>query len=126
MAKRPGYIYVMRLHQSRNVYECPCKIGQSVNPTARRRQLGIVMPYKLSILLSFPTDDMDEAERTLHATPVHFRLDGEWFMLDSFALSILVNLVHFADGTFRINRVRVELPEDFWDGTSPFEIGYPF
>lgn len=87
---RPGYIYVMRLHTSDNIYECPYKIGQSVNPTIRRSQLGIVMPYELSVVKWIPTDDMDEAESLMHEIYWDNRLQGEWFKFGEWELTQLV------------------------------------
>lgn len=90
MAPIPGYIYVMRLHQSDNIYECPYKIGQSVNPQIRRSQLGIVMPYELSVLKWIRTDNMDWVESIFHESFEKHHLQGEWYRLDEEAITYLL------------------------------------
>lgn len=124
MAPRPGYIYVMRLHASPNAYECPMKIGQSVHPTARRGQLGIVMPYELSIILSFPADDMDKAEQYCHGALSKYHLQGEWFKLDKRVLQIFFGVVKYEDGAFFSEHVLPTLPDDFWDGSDPRDLPF--
>jgi Meiotically up-regulated gene 113 len=89
---RPGYIYVMRLHASDRWQDCPFKIGQSVNPEIRRSQLGIVMPYELSVVKWIPTNDMDWAEDILHDTYAQERLQGEWYRLDEDAITALLRI----------------------------------
>jgi hypothetical protein len=126
MARRPGYIYVMRLHTSDNAYECPYKIGQSVRPSARQGQLGIVMPYQLSILHVFPADDMDAAEREMHTTPTDQRMQGEWFHFDRDYLETILAIRCFKDGLFQIAKDVPTLPENYWDGVHPNDRDLPF
>jgi Meiotically up-regulated gene 113 len=89
---RPGYVYVMQLHASDRWQDCPFKIGQSVDPVIRRSQLGIVMPYELSVLKWIRTDDMNYAERLLHETFENCRLQNEWYRLDEDGVRFLLQL----------------------------------
>jgi hypothetical protein len=92
---RPGYIYVMRLHVSDNIFECPYKIGQSVNPTIRRSQIGIVMPYEISVVKMIRTNDMDWCEALFHESFERDRMQGEWYRLDEDGLVYLLRTNEF-------------------------------
>lgn len=78
----PGYIYLIRLHQSDNIYECPYKIGKSITPDIRHKQLGILMPYETSLIHKIKTDDMESTEWLMHTSYEECRMNGEWFRMD--------------------------------------------
>lgn len=100
---RSGYIYVMQLHVSDRWQDCPFKIGQSVNPEIRRSQLGIVMPYELSVLKWIKTNDMEHAEQILHQSFEDCRIQGEWYRLNEDGITCLLTMDEF-------NRAEFDLP----------------
>lgn len=87
---QPGYVYVMRLDESTETLRCPHKIGLSKLPTIRQDQLGILMPYSVSLILVMKVDNMREAEQRLHRRYARSRLNGEWFRLTKIELAQLV------------------------------------
>lgn len=87
---RPGYVYVMRLWTHTDPEMCPYKIGKTTSPKIRASQLGIKMPFEMSIILLLPTNDMDQLERDLHDAYWTQRLNGEWFHLPRELMSELV------------------------------------
>ena len=64
----------------------PCKIGITDNLKRRLAALQTGCPYKLKTLQLFPTFSKDLARKVelgTHAFLSSFRLEGEWFDLDS-------------------------------------------
>jgi hypothetical protein len=76
---RPGYVYLLRLEESDDLDRCSYKIGKSVNADIRQSQLGIVMPYELTLLVSVAVSDMDATEAYFHRFFASSQLRGEWF-----------------------------------------------
>ena len=79
--KQPGYIYLLRLEQNLDPDMCAYKIGKSKSAHIRHKQLGILLPYPLTIVHTVAVEDMDWAESLLHSTFTLVRLNGEWFHL---------------------------------------------
>jgi len=79
MLEHRGWIYLMRLEETGNVWECAHKVGRSVSPEGRMTQLGIVLPYELTLVKSFGVDDARYYEKMLHEILEPFHLRGEWF-----------------------------------------------
>lgn len=69
----------MRLWEDTDPWKCAHKVGRSRYPDDRARQLGIVLPYELTIVHSFWARDASQTERMLHAELGPFHLQGEWF-----------------------------------------------
>jgi len=80
--ERPGYIYLMRLEEAINPWECAHKIGRSVDPDIRARQIGLILPYDTVVLHSFWVNDMRHYEQLLHEELSTYHLQGEWFWPD--------------------------------------------
>ena len=76
---QPGYIYLMRFDENTDPLMCAYKIGKSINPDTRNAQIGIVMPYDLTITHIVPTSDMTWAEDYIHWVFYTWHLRGEWF-----------------------------------------------
>lgn len=87
-----GYIYLLRLHQSDNIYECPYKIGRTINVDQRFQQLANMLPYKTTIVHTAWSSDTVADEELLHQKFAHKRLNGEWFKLDEDDLVYLLRL----------------------------------
>ncbi len=83
MTDQPGYIYLMRLDENLNPDMCAYKIGKSKSAQIRHKQLGILMPYPLTVVCTIAVEDMVWAESYLHSIFIQFRLNGEWFHLSS-------------------------------------------
>lgn len=73
---KTGYIYLMHA-EGTEWY----KIGQSVSPTARTKQLGTQGPFDVRLIDSFQVSDMDYTERWWHRHFAEKRANGEWFVL---------------------------------------------
>ncbi len=72
---KPGYIYLIRA--SNDLY----KIGRSINVANRLRNLQTSSATPLTLVHSFPSDDMEQAESRLHTEFAYARTHGEWFLL---------------------------------------------
>lgn len=55
------------------------KIGKSISPEVRVKDLGILLPFKLSVIGIFKAEDHTLLERTLHEIYSNNRINGEWF-----------------------------------------------
>lgn len=71
-----GWIYV--LDNGMGHY----KIGKTIHPTLRIKQLSIQLPFPVTIAYIFRDENHHEAEKALHALFAPKRLNGEWFELD--------------------------------------------
>lgn len=114
---RGSHIYIIRQHLSANAYDCPYKIGQSINPSERVKQLQSKSQYRLSVLTEFPADHADFAECVIHVAFEETRIRNEWFVLDRDALQLFVNVIEFNNGDYVLLRNEIILPHGFWDGT---------
>ena len=74
-----GYIYLMRLEECINPWQCAYKVGRSYSPETRSKQIGIVLPYDLKIIHEFWVRNTREAEQSLHQALAPWHLRGEWF-----------------------------------------------
>lgn len=114
---RPGYIYLIRQCISENAYDCPYKIGQSIDPEKRLEQLQRSEPYVLEIVTTFETDNVGLAEYRLHYHFEEGRIRGEWFVLDRHALEWFANVRCFWRGMYRMYTDYTTLPQGFWNGS---------
>ena len=55
------------------------KIGKSITPEVRIRDLGILLPFKIDIIAVWQAQDHSMLERTLHEIYASSRINGEWF-----------------------------------------------
>lgn len=74
-SRRSGHIYLLSTPHGH------FKIGRTVNVTNRQKQLGILLPFPVELVCSFPVDDMVAFEKSLHERYAHRHLNGEWFAL---------------------------------------------
>lgn len=70
--KDSTYVYVMA-----NIEYSICKIGHSVDPTKRIKEVQTGCPYELKLI--FMTKGSPALERKLHVKYDDLRLNGEWF-----------------------------------------------
>ncbi len=118
----PGYIYLMRMHTDANAYLCPFKIGRSIDPHVRLKQVAAQFKkYPISLTSYFAADDADYAELQLHVWYADERVDDEWFALSPAQLEYLIGLERYAHSEFQsFDWYELGfLPERFWDGTNP-------
>ncbi len=71
---RPGFVYIA---ECEGVY----KIGRSLEPEARMRSLRGPGGGKVSLVVSFKSDDAVDLENELHVWFKEKHLEGEWFSL---------------------------------------------
>lgn len=83
---RPGYVYMMH-GDSTEWY----KVGVSVNPTIRRKNLDTKSPFKVSLVAEYYTEDMLAEESKWHTLFAHVRTNGEWFQLSPGDLSQFID-----------------------------------
>lgn len=82
---RPRYVYFARCGDL-------VKIGQSVEPYARVRELRTSSPGRV-VLLAFVASRIDFNEYVLHRRFQHLRVHGEWFNVDHDLAGIIAPLV---------------------------------
>lgn len=79
MKKSPavaGFVYAIHSPETPSLV----KLGLSVRPSARLKQLQTGNPHKLALIWEFPCPDMSAAERLFHETFDRYRIPGgEWF-----------------------------------------------
>jgi len=91
---RPGMVYLMKRPDG------AVKIGASVDPARRRRQLQRCHGYAVELVDVFEVDDMAKAERSLHLSFAARRLRHEWFsLLPRHVAQIAAALYRPADNT---------------------------
>ncbi|MEM8723329.1 MAG: GIY-YIG nuclease family protein [Cyanobacteria bacterium P01_G01_bin.39] len=57
------------------------KIGKTTNLSIRSQQISLQLPFKVTLVHSISTNNIDEAERYWHTKFKSKRLNGEWFAL---------------------------------------------
>lgn len=55
------------------------KIGKSVSPEIRIKDLGILLPFKIKVLSVWRAENHHLMEKSLHEIYTHKRINGEWF-----------------------------------------------
>ena len=55
------------------------KIGKSITPTVRVKDLGILLPFKIEIISVWAANNHHLMEKTLHEIYSANRINGEWF-----------------------------------------------
>lgn len=92
--KKPGYIYLA--YSETDHY----KIGRSKGPADRIQVFNTEMPVEVSMLHTFETDDMGQAEALLHDRYDSKRVKGEWFDLSVPDIEWITSITEYKDGTF--------------------------
>lgn len=91
--KKSGYIYLFKDINHSQHY----KIGMSINPKNRLKQVGNV-----TLIHFFPADDMPKAESELHGLFSNQRTNGEWFMLYEPNLEYIQSIREYKNSEFII------------------------
>lgn len=78
------------------------KIGRSKNPYKRVQHFDTIMPVKVEIIHYFPCDNPVDAEKRLHLYASHHgtRVAGEWFEIDDYSVSAILQIRFFVNGEF--------------------------
>lgn len=74
--KQDGYIYLLQAEGTRYF-----KIGKSISPDRRLRQIKPKMPFETQMVGAIRTNYMSLHERVLHWSWDSYRANGEWFLL---------------------------------------------
>jgi Meiotically Up-regulated Gene 113 (MUG113) protein len=77
-----GYVYVIGSTISK-----PVKIGFSMNPWARLKEISTNHPENLEVLIAFKADR--KIESLLHSTMKHLNVKNEWFKLSELEIDLL-------------------------------------
>lgn len=85
------------------------KIGVSIHPRSRLRELQTSHPYKLTLIHTFVAEPGKEAEEKLHRFFHTARLKGEWFQLTSDQRKFVEQLHTYEDGKFGATEPMPEL-----------------
>jgi len=59
------------------------KIGKTIDLSVRNRQIGLQLPFEVTLVHAISTNDIDELERYWHTRFRTKRLNGEWFNLSN-------------------------------------------
>jgi sugar/nucleoside kinase (ribokinase family) len=89
-----GHVYL--IHSDSGHY----KIGMSVRPSERINAISTGNPFKVTLLHSFPADDMAAAEKKLHTRYDYARVANEWFVLASAEVKSILKIRGFQKGHF--------------------------
>jgi hypothetical protein len=90
-----GYVYLI----GTNVFWW-YKIGKSVSPEVRVRDIGILLPFKIEVMAIWKASDHHAMEKALHEMYAANRINGEWFhfkkkevqdLIDSIPAEVLVS-----------------------------------
>jgi hypothetical protein len=92
-----GYVYVMEsVQEGFNVV----KIGKSISPDNRLKQVSPKMPFECEFKEVYPSYFMSLAEKLIHKKFAHLRTNGEWFRfapeLEEWMLAEMGSFVKFA------------------------------
>lgn len=90
MEPMPGYVYLLRLEQDKDPLKCVYKVGRTTNLQNRQKMLGILLPYKTTLVWAIGPTDMVWLETFFHQHFAEFRLEGEWFRLNRKALESFI------------------------------------
>lgn len=96
-----GFVYI--LHSENDFY----KIGRSINPHNRLKQLQTGSNKKLRLLYYLKVQNMIKAERSLHAIFSAGRKQGEWFKLTDRDVELLKKIFQQTNLTF-VEKARLE------------------
>ena len=55
------------------------KIGKSITPEVRIKDLGILLPFKISVICVWKAENHHLLEKTLHELYAKNKINGEWF-----------------------------------------------
>jgi hypothetical protein len=80
--KPDGYIYILK---AGGYY----KLGRSKKPDRRIKALSIQLPFPVEVVCVIPCEDHVAAEQWFHWLYSDRRANGEWFVLDPDAVSLL-------------------------------------
>lgn len=80
-----GYVYVIG-----SSFEKPVKIGFSINPWSRLKEISVNHPEKLELLISIKGEK--RLESLLHKELSKFKVNGEWFSLERDMIDCLLSI----------------------------------
>lgn len=97
-----GYVYLLR--SSHGLY----KIGKSIMPVDRVRNLGVVLPFPIQTECLIPCDHYTWAESFLHKKMEQYRVNSEWFDLPQQEVDWIMSLESLSDGIFTKRAIPLE------------------
>ena len=69
------------------------KIGKSVSPEIRVRDLGILLPFKIQVIRVWQAENHHLMEKTLHEMYSANRINGEWFQFTKKQLKSMIDKI---------------------------------
>lgn len=89
----PGYIYIIRVTDTKGVY----KIGETINVARRILEFQKDHDYRLEIIHYVKVKDKWTIEQALHEKYNRYRLAGEWFTLPDGVINTIRTLISEMD-----------------------------
>lgn len=93
------YVYVIA-HKIKNLYGPPIKVGVSVQPYLRAKELQVANPFQIALfekMVFESRDDAEEMERDFHQIAEEYWIRGEWFNLDPRVAVVLLKTLLWAE-----------------------------
>lgn len=87
---KPGYVYLLRLEQDKDPLKCVYKIGRTNDVKNRQKMLGVLLPYRATVVWAMDCEDAAASERFFHEQLHDKRLKGEWFQLEEWQIGAFV------------------------------------
>ena len=63
------------------------KIGKAKRPSVRVENLGILLPFKITVFAIWESEDYSGLEASLHKQYVDYAINGEWFHFEPIKIS---------------------------------------
>lgn len=104
--KRSQKLYIMGLSGVDLIY----KIGISVNPKRRLKQLQTGCPFILRLLWCCDLKDAKETEKRIHLCLKSNHVSGEWYKVEGDVISVVKSLVTTTKGDDWLLRYKSKLP----------------
>lgn len=94
LLRKPKLLYIIHAPTSESEKMC-YKVGISIDPAKRLKELQIGMPHKLHLVATFeiPTKSAYKIETKIHHMISYHRTQGEWFLMYKHALLDVIKTV---------------------------------
>jgi len=93
------------------------KIGKSISPEIRIKDLGILLPFKIKVLSVWKAENHHLMEKTLHEIYKDKRINGEWFEFTRPEIHGVIESVPekariYLDNTDRFSNINLDTKDD--------------
>lgn len=69
------------------------KIGKSITPEVRIKDLGILLPFKIEVIAVWEADNHHNMEKAMHELYAANKINGEWFEFNKKEIQILISKI---------------------------------